>query len=450
MVFNVLTDSFKSVIGKIRYKDDAAALKKAITELKKSLLKSDVHHKTTKELITKVEQLTKANGIGQDSFLKALRETLTEILTTNGNQGFVYSSKSSLTTILMTGLQGSGKTTTTGKLANYLKMRNKKVLVAAADLQRLAAVEQLKQIGSQIEVDVYFDEDEKDPVKVALGAKKKAQEGLYDVLFIDTAGRLAIDDELMSELDDVKNAVEPDEIFYVADSLTGHDATKTAISFKDKIGIDGVILSKFDGDTKGGVAISLSHQVQIPLRFIGIGEKMPDIEPFIPERIVSRLMGAGDVEGLAEKASAVIDEKKAKEVTRKIKKGEFNFNDFLEQLEMMKKLGSMKSLLGMIPGMSGMAKQLKDADLENSGEIIRIKALIGSMTPKERETPSIINISRKRRLARGAGLSEVQVNKILKQFKNAAKMAKKMAGKGGMKDMQRMMSQMGQQGQIPR
>ena len=448
-MFDVLTDSFKSVVGKIRFKDDANALKKAIVELKKSLLKSDVHHKTTKELVTQVELLTKQNGIGQDSFLKALQTTLTNILTTTGNQGFVYSSNSPLTTILMTGLQGSGKTTTTGKLANYLKMRNKKVLVAAADLQRLAAVEQLKQIGAQIEVDVYFDENEKNPVKIAQAAKKKAQDELYDVLFIDTAGRLAIDEELMGELKDVKDAVNPDEIFYVADSLTGHDATKTATSFKDQIGIDGVILSKFDGDTKGGVAISIAHQVQVPLRFIGIGEKMPDIEPFIPDRIVSRLMGAGDVEGLAEKASAVIDEKKAKEVTKKIKKGEFNFNDFLEQLDMMKKLGSMKSLLGMIPGMGNMANQLKDMDLESSGEIIRIKALIGSMTPKEKETPSIINLSRKRRLARGAGLSEVQVNKILKQFKNAAKMAKKMAGKGGMKDMQRMMSQM-PQGQIPR
>ncbi len=448
-MFNALTDSFKNVVGKIRFRDDANALKKAITELKKSLLKSDVHHKTTKELVTQVELLTKQNGIGQDSFLKALQTTLTNILTTTGNQGFVYSSNSPLTTILITGLQGSGKTTTTGKLANYLKMRNKKVLIAAADLQRLAAVEQLKQIGAQIEVDVYFDENEKNPVKIAQAAKKKAQDELYDVLFIDTAGRLAIDETLMDELKDVKDAINPDEVFYVADSLTGHDATKTATSFKEKIGIDGVILSKFDGDTKGGVAISLAHQVGTPLRFIGIGEKMPDIEPFIPDRIVSRLMGAGDVEGLAEKASAVIDEKKAREVTKKIKKGEFNFNDFLEQLNMMKKLGSMKSLLGMIPGMGNMANQLKDMDLESSGEIIRIKALIGSMTPKEKETPSIINLSRKRRLARGAGLSEVQVNKILKQFKNAAKMAKKMAGKGGMKDMQRMMSQM-PQGQIPR
>ena len=445
-MFDTLTSSFKSVVGKIRYKDDAAALKRALTELKKSLLKADVHHKTTKELLTKIELDTKANGIGQDSFLKALRDALTQILTTTGNQGFVYSNKSPLTTILMTGLQGSGKTTTTGKLANYLKTRNKKVLVAAADLQRLAAVEQLKQIGAQIEVDVYFEENETNPVKIAQNAKKKAQEGLYDVLFIDTAGRLAIDEALMDELKDVKDAVQPDEIFYVADSLTGHDATKTATTFKEKIGIDGVILSKYDGDTKGGVAISIAHQVEVPLRFVGIGEKMPDIEPFIPDRIVSRLMGAGDVEGLSEKAAAVIDEKKAKEVTKKIRKGEFNFNDFLEQLDMMKKLGSMKSILGMIPGMSGMANQLKDMDLESSGEIVRIKALISSMTPNERETPSIINPSRKKRLSRGAGLSEVQVNKILKQFKNAAKMAKKMSGKGGMKDMQKMMSQMGQGG----
>jgi signal recognition particle subunit SRP54 len=450
LVFETLTNSFKTVVGKIRYKDDANALKKATTHLKKELLKSDVHHKTTKELITKVELLTKQQGIGQDSFLKALKNTLTDILTTTGNQGFVFSNKSSLTTILMTGLQGSGKTTTTGKLASYLKQRNKKVLIAAADLQRLAAVEQLKQISTNIEVDLYYEEDETNPITIVKNAKKQAINGAYDVLLVDTAGRLAIDDELMEQLKEVKNSVEPDEIFYVADSLTGHDATKTAITFKEKIGIDGVILSKYDGDTKGGVAISLAHQVGVPLRFIGIGEKMPDLEVFIPDRIVSRLMGAGDVEGLAEKAAAVIDEKKAKEVTKKIRKGEFNFNDFLDQLEMMKKLGSMKSIISMIPGMSQMVGKLGDMDLENSSEIKRIKALIGSMTQKEKETPSILNISRKKRLAKGAGLSEMQVNRILKQFKNAAKMAKKMAGKGGMKDMQKMMAQMGgQQGNIP-
>ena len=440
-MFDSITGSIKNAVNKIRHKDDAASLKKATTELKKSLLKADVHHKTTKDLVTAIELETKRNGIGQDSFLKALRDELTNVLTTSGNQGFVFSSTPP-TTILMTGLQGSGKTTTTGKLANYLKLRKKKVLVAAADLQRLAAVEQLKQIASQIEVDVYFDDNEKDPVKIALAAKEKAKKELYDVLLIDTAGRLAIDDELMTQLENVRDAVNPDEIFYVADSLTGHDATKTATTFKEKIGIDGVILSKYDGDTKGGVAISIAHQVGVPLRFIGIGEKMPDLEVFIPDRIVSRLMGAGDIEGLAEKTAAVIDEKKAKEVSKKIKKGEFNFNDFLDQLSMMSKLGSMKSIIGMIPGLSGMAGQLKDMDFENSDEIKRIKALIGSMTPKERETPSLMNPSRKKRIAKGSGISEVQINKILKQFKNASKMAKKLSSKGGMKGMQNMLNQM--------
>ncbi len=440
-MFDSLTGSIRNAVNKIRHKDDAASLKKAVLELRKSLLKADVHHKTTKDLVTAIELETKKNGIGQDSFLKALRDELTNVLTTEGNQGFVFASTPP-TTILMTGLQGSGKTTTTGKLANYLKLRKKKVLVAACDLQRLAAVEQLKQIAAQIEVDIYFDDNEKDPIKIALAAQEKAKKEHFDVLLIDTAGRLAIDEELMQQLHDVKKAVNPNEIFYVADSLTGHDATKTATTFKEKIGIDGVVLSKYDGDTKGGVAISIAHQVGVPLRFIGIGEKMPDLEVFIPDRIVSRLMGAGDIEGLAEKTAAVIDEKKAKEVSKKIKKGEFNFNDFLDQLSMMSKLGSMKSILGMIPGLSQMAGPIKDMDFENSDEIKRIKALIGSMTPKERENPDLMNPSRKRRISVGSGLSEMQVNKILKQFKNASKMAKKLSSKGGMKGLQNMMKQM--------
>lgn len=440
-MFDSISGSIKNAVNKIRHKDDVASLKKAVTELKKSLLKSDVHHKTTKDLVSAIELETKKNGIGQDSFLRSLQSELTKILTTEGKQGFVFSNTPP-TTILMTGLQGSGKTTTTGKLANYLKLRKKKVLVAAGDLQRLAAVEQLKQIAAQIEVDIYFDDNEKDPIKIALAAKQKATKEHYDVLLIDTAGRLAIDEELMTQLKDVRDSVQPDEIFYVADSLTGHDATRTATSFKEQIGIDGVILSKYDGDTKGGVAISIAHQVGVPLRFIGIGEKMPDLEVFIPDRIVSRLMGAGDIEGLAEKTAAVIDEKKAKEVSKKIKKGEFNFNDFLDQLSMMSKLGSMKSIIGMIPGLSQMAGPIKDMDFENSDEIKRIKALIGSMTPKERETPSLINPSRKKRIAKGSGLSEAQINKILKQFKNASKMAKKLSSKGGMKGLQNMMQQM--------
>ncbi|MCG3690964.1 signal recognition particle protein [Aliarcobacter butzleri] len=450
-MFDSITGSIRNAVNKIRYQDDITALNKATAELKKALLKADVHHKTTKELITAVELQTKTAGIGQDSFLKALKSELTRLLTANGNQGFVFASTPP-TTILMTGLQGSGKTTTTGKLANYLKIRKKKVLVAACDLQRLAAVEQLKQIAAQIEVDIYFDDNEKDPIKIALKAKEKAIKEHYDVLFIDTAGRLAIDEELMKQLKDIKDAINPNEIFYVADSLTGHDATKTAITFKEKIGIDGVILSKYDGDTKGGVALSIANQVEVPLRFIGIGEKMPDLEVFIPDRIVSRLLGLGDIEGLAEKTSAIMDAKKAKDVSRKIKKGTFNFNDFLEQLSMMSKLGSMKSIIGMIPGLSSMAPALKDMDFENSVELKRIKALISSMTPKEREEPELMNASRKKRISLGSGLSEVQVNKILKQFKNASKMAKQLSSKGGMKGLQNMLSQMGPGGmpKIPR
>ncbi|MDN5114670.1 signal recognition particle protein [Aliarcobacter butzleri] len=450
-MFDSITGSIRNAVNKIRYQDDITALNKATAELKKALLKADVHHKTTKELITAVELQTKTAGIGQDSFLKALKSELTRLLTANGNQGFVFASTPP-TTILMTGLQGSGKTTTTGKLANYLKIRKKKVLVAACDLQRLAAVEQLKQIAAQIEVDIYFDDTEKNPVKIALKAKEKAIKEHYDVLLIDTAGRLAIDEELMLQLKDIKDAINPNEIFYVADSLTGHDATKTAITFKERIGIDGVILSKYDGDTKGGVALSIANQVEVPLRFIGIGEKMPDLEVFIPDRIVSRLLGLGDIEGLAEKTSAIMDAKKAKDVSRKIKKGTFNFNDFLEQLSMMSKLGSMKSIIGMIPGLSSMAPALKDMDFENSVELKRIKALISSMTPKEREDPELMNASRKRRISLGSGLSEVQVNKILKQFKNASKMAKQLSSKGGMKGLQNMLSQMGPGGmpKIPR
>ena len=447
-MFDKLTDSFQSAVNKIRFSDDEKALKKALGELKKSLLKSDVHHKVVKELISTVEKDTKKYGIGKDNFLKALHSELIRILTAKGNQGFVFASKPP-TVVLMTGLQGSGKTTTTGKLAYMLKeMKKKKVLVVAADLQRLAAVEQLRQITEQIGVDLVANENAT-PEEIVKEALKKAEKELYDVVLIDTAGRLAIDDELMDELKRVKDIANPDEIFYVADAMTGMDAVRTANTFKDKIGITGVILSKFDADSKGGVALGIAHQVGVPLRFIGSGEKMPDLDPFIPDRIASRLMGAGDIEGLAEKTSAVIDEKTAKKMSRKIKRGEFNFNDFLEQMEQMKKLGSMKSIMGMIPGMSGLAKQLDNIDLENSEEVKQIKAMINSMTPKERENPDLMNNSRRRRIAQGAGLSQVQVNRILKQFKQAAKMAKKLSGKSGMRQMKEIMKQMQNGGGFP-
>jgi signal recognition particle subunit SRP54 len=447
-MFDPLTSSFKGAIDKSRFYDDEKALKKALTELKKSLLKADVHHKVVKELLTVVEKETKANGIGKENFLRALQKELTKILTVKGNQGFVFASKPP-TVVLMIGLQGSGKTTTTGKIAHFLKeQKKKKVMVVAGDLQRLAAVEQLRQITEQIDVTLIADENST-PQKIVKEALSKAQKELYDVVLIDTAGRLAIDDELMDELADIKKVANPDELFYVADAMTGMDAVRTAKTFKEKIGITGVILTKYDGDSKGGVALGIAHQVGVPLRFIGAGEKMADLEQFLPDRIVSRLMGAGDLESLAEKTANIIDEKKAKKLTSKIKKGKFNFNDFLEQMESMKKLGSMKSIMSMIPGMSGLAKQIGDMDLENSEELKQIKALINSMTPKERENPDLLNNSRKRRLAKGAGLSQMHVNRVLKQFKNAGKMAKQLSGKGGMKQMQDMMRQM-KGGGIPR
>ncbi len=437
-MFDTLTDSFTSAIKKIRFHDDEKALGKALAELKKNLLKADVNHKVVKELLEKVQLRTKEKGIGKDQFLEAMRISLTELLEVGGNKGFVFAPNPP-TTILMTGLQGSGKTTTTGKLATYLKNKQKKVLIVAADLQRLAAVEQLRQITAQIEVELYEDEATKSPVEVVKAAMKYAHSKIFDVVLIDTAGRLAIDDELMNELEDVKKVASPDEIFYVADSLTGQDAIRTATTFKEKIGIDGVILSKYDGDSKGGVALGLSSQVQVPLRFIGNGEKMEDLEVFLPERIVNRLMGFGDVEGLAEKTADIIDEKQAKRLSKKIQKGKFNFNDFLEQMESMKKMGSMSSIMGMIPGMGGMSKAIKDFDFENSGELKNIKAMVSSMTKKEREEPDLINNSRKQRIAIGCGLTIVEINRMIKQFKNAGKMAKKFSGKDGMKQLQSMM-----------
>ena len=439
-MFEQISESFRLAVSKIRFVDDEKALKNALDVLKKALLKADVHHKVTKDLLASIESELKQTGVGQKHFLDAIKSNLTTILTAPGNQGFVYAPVAP-TIVLMAGLQGSGKTTTTIKLANYLKLRKKKVLVAACDLQRLAAVEQLRQLCEANEIDLFYIENESNPIRVAKEALEKAKSGLYDVLLMDTAGRLAIDEKLMQEIKDVKNAINPHEIFYVADAMSGQDAVKTATSFNEILGISGVILSKFDSDSKGGVAISIAKQLNIPLRFIGTGEKVADIESFIPDRIVSRIMGEGDLATLIEKTSTIIDEKEAKRLNQKIKKGQFNFNDFLDQMESVKKLGSMKSLMGMIPGLSNIANQIKDIDLDNSKEILHIKAMINSMTQKERENPELLNNSRKRRLAVGSGLSQIEVNRFLKQFESASKLAKKFSGKGGVKGLTNMLSQ---------
>lgn len=436
-MFETISESFRAAVNKLRMIDDEKALKNALNTLKKALLKADVHHKVTKDFLTLVENDMKSGVVGQKQFLDSIKNNLTTVLTAPGNQGFVFASQNP-TVVLMAGLQGSGKTTTTVKLANYLKLRKKKVLIAACDLQRLAAVEQLRQLCEANEIELFYIENEKNPKKVAKEAILKAKKGLYDVLLIDTAGRLAIDEELMEELEEIKKISNPDEIFYVADAMSGQDGVRSAANFNEKLGISGVILSKFDADTKGGVALGIAKQLNIPLRFIGTGEKIADFEGFIPERIVSRIMGEGDLATLVEKTSAVFDEKDVKKIGKKIRKGNFNFNDFINQLESVKKLGNMKNLIGLIPGMNGIANQIKDMDLENSKEIIHIKAMINSMTPDEREDPNLLNNARKRRIASGAGLSQVEVNKFLKQFLNASKIAKRFSGKGGMQNLSAM------------
>lgn len=439
-MFELIGDSFKSAINKLRFVDDEKSLKNALDTLKKSLLKADVHHKVVKELLALVEEDVKKIGIGQKQFLNSIKQNLENILTVKDKpQGFVFSNTPP-TVVLMCGLQGGGKTTSTAKLANFLKLRNKKVLVAACDLQRLAAVEQLQKLCEDNDFDFFSIDGEKKALIVAKEALKKAKAGAYDVLLVDTAGRLAIDEALISELKDIKKALEPDETFYVADSMSGQDGVKTAASFNESIGISGVILSKFDADTKGGVALGIAKQLQIPLRFIGTGEKVADLELFIPDRIVGRIMGEGDLASLAEKTATIIDDKEAKKINQKIKKGEFNFNDFLDQMQNVSKLGSMQSLISMIPGMSNVASAVKDMDFENSKQLTHIKAMISSMTPKERENPSLLNNSRKRRIASGAGLSQMEVNRFLKQFENAAKLAKKFSSKAGMQNLMQMMS----------
>ncbi|MCE3037782.1 signal recognition particle protein [Helicobacter anatolicus] len=440
-MFDTLGSTFRNVVGKIRFNDDEKSLSRALDELKKSLLKNDVHHKVTKEIIQQVESQTKAKGIGRQNFLDSLQNAILSILQTSKSYGFVFANKPP-TTILMAGLQGSGKTTTSAKLANYLKIKNKKVLLAACDLQRLAAIKQLKQLGEQIEVEVFSIEENHDPISIAKLAKQKAIESHFDVLIIDTAGRLAIDEDLMQELQQIKEAIIPDEIFYVADSLSGQDGVRTAASFNEKLDLSGVILSKFDSDSKGGIALSIAYQIGIPLRFIGTGEKIPDFDIFIPDRIVSRLMGAGDIASLAEKTASIIDQKEAKTLTKKIKKGQFTFMDFIAQIENIKKLGSMSSIISMIPGLGGMAGALKNVDLDNSIEIKNIKAMVNSMTPKERENPDLLNGSRRKRIAQGSGLEVSDINRLIKQFDNAAKMAKKFSNKASMQELMSMMGQM--------
>lgn len=441
-MFDTLTNSFKGIVSKIRFQDDERALARSLDELKKILLRNDVYHKVAKEILAQIESECKKNSVGRDNFKSALESALHSVF--SGTYGFTYAPKPP-TIVLMVGLQGSGKTTSSAKLANYLKLRGKKVLLVSCDLQRLAAVEQLRQLAKEIEVDFFNgessdlgDSSNANTLRIAQDSVKYGESKLYDIVIIDTAGRLAIDKDLMSELQAIKSAIKAHESFYVLDSLSGQDAVRSADTFNKEIGLSGVILSKFDSDTKGGIALSVAKQINVPIRFIGSGEKMADLDIFLPERIVGRLMGAGDVAGFIEKTTAVVDEKEAKAITKKIKKGTFTFTDFLAQLENIKKMGSMKSLISMMPGLGAMGDALKNVDIDNSREIKVIKAMVNSMTPKERENPDILNGSRRKRIALGAGLEVSDINRALKQFDMAAKMAKQMTAPNGVKNIMNM------------
>lgn len=443
-MFEVLTSSFKGIVNKIRFSDDENALSRASEELKKTLLKNDVYHKAVKHIIQEVAIQTRAQGIGKQSFTTALKNALEQILESKKSYSLKFA-QTPPSAILMIGLQGSGKTTSSAKLALYLKQRGKKVLLVACDLQRLAAITQLEQLGASIEVEVFSPSKASKPESSVVVAKEALEYGKnahFDVVIVDSAGRLAIDNALMQELKDIKNAINPIESLYVADALSGQDGVRSAASFNESIGIDGVILSKFDSDSKGGIALSIAYQIGLPLKFIGSGEKMPDFDIFVPDRIISRLLGAGDIASLAEKSAVAMDSAEAKNIAKKLKKGQFSFEDFINQIENVKKLGSLSSIASMIPGLSNVAGALKDVDLDKSAEVKNIKAMVNSMTKKERENPSLLNGSRRKRIALGSGLEVSDINRIVKQFDNAAKMAKKLSNKGGMQELMQMMGNM--------
>jgi signal recognition particle subunit SRP54 len=438
-MFNNLTDKLNSAFkvlkgqGKITEINVAETLK----EVRRALLEADVNFKTAKEFTINV----KNKALGQNVLttinpgqlmVKIVKDELTQLM--GGNAEGINLSDS-FTVVLMSGLQGSGKTTFSGKLSNFLKTKkNKKPLLVACDVYRPAAIEQLKIVGGQIEVDVYSDELEKNPVKIASDSILYAKKHGKNLVVIDTAGRLAVDDEMMNEIKNIHRAVNPQETLFVVDSMTGQDAVNTAKSFNDILNFDGVVLTKLDGDTRGGAALSIKSVVDKPIKFIGTGEKMDAIDVFHPERMADRILGMGDIVSLVEKAQNVYDEKEARILSKKIAKSQFGLDDFLAQIKKIKKMGDIKDMVGMIPGAS---KAIGNTEIDNDS-FKHIEALIYSMTPKERSNPKIIDVSRKKRISNGSGLEIQELNKLLKQFEQMSKMMKMMQGGGSNKLMQMM------------
>lgn len=428
MIFEGLSEKLQNAFGKLRSKGKITEedVKLAMREVKMALLEADVNFKVVKDFIKVVQE----RCIGEDVMksltpgqmvVKIVNEELTALM--GDVQSKISFSSKSPTVIMMVGLQGAGKTTTSGKLAGYLKGQGKNPLLVAGDVYRPAAIKQLQVVGEKLDIEVFTLGDKVSPVDIAKAALEHANKNKNDLVIIDTAGRLHVDEVLMQELKDIKSVARPQEILLVVDAMTGQDAVNVAESFDTALGIDGVVLTKMDGDTRGGAALSIRAVTKKPIKFVGMGEKLDNIEPFYPDRMASRILGMGDVLTLIEKAQSSLDMEKAKELEAKMRKNEMDFEDFLNQLEQIQKIGSIDKIMDMIPGMGGMKAQMGDME-KGKKELKKTKAIIQSMTVKERRNPSILNASRKKRIARGSATTVADVNRLIKQFNEMKKMMK--------------------------
>lgn len=430
-----LERSFKILKGQGKITEINVA--ETLKEVRRALLDADVNYKTAKEFTTTVKQ----KALGQDVLNAVKPEQLMvkivhdELATLMGGTAVDVNIKGTPAVILMSGLQGSGKTTFSGKLANMLRSKKgKHPLLVACDVYRPAAIEQLKVLGEQIGVPVYAEEENKNPVKIAQNAIRQARQQGNDLVIIDTAGRLAIDEQMMNEIESIKKAIDPQEILFVVDAMTGQDAVNTAREFNQRLDFNGVILTKLDGDTRGGAALSIRSVVDKPIKFVGTGEKMDALDVFHPERMADRILGMGDIVSLVEKAQEQYDEEEARRLQKKIAKNQFDFNDFISQIQQIKKMGNLKDLASMIPGVG---KQIKDLDIDDDA-FRGIEAIIQSMTPTERSNPEILNGSRRARIAGGSGTNVQEVNKLIKQFDETRKMMRMMTSGDGKKAMRKM------------
>lgn len=450
MIFENLADRLQETFKKLRGHGKLTAddVNATMREIRIALLEADVNFKVVKDFIKKIKE----RAVGQEvlesltpaqAVIKIVNEELTALM--GQTQSHINISPKAPTIIMMVGLQGAGKTTSAGKLGLMFKKQGKHPLMVAADIYRPAAIKQLQVLGSQIDIPVFAKEDCKDAVRIANEAIDYAKSHANDIVIIDTAGRLHIDENLMQELKSIKEDVKPHEILLVVDAMTGQDAVNVAESFNSDLGLDGVILTKMDGDARGGAALSVKAVTGCPIKFVGAGEKLEALEPFYPDRMASRILGMGDVLTLIEKAQTAFDAEEAKKMEKAFRKNEFTLDDFLSQLNQVRKLGSFENILGMIPGMGGLKKKLGDVDIDMNGkEIKHIEAIIRAMTPEEKRNTKIINGSRRKRIAMGSGTKVQEVNKLLKQFDEMKKMMKKMSnmkqlnkkgkkGKGGFK-----------------